>query len=73
MYSQFDPWRESGVSSDFRPGGPLPSRPEAPLNVIPGGFHCSDLRIRNGQANEGVMKIIDAEIAQIKEWVSEYK
>ncbi|KAJ6107262.1 Peptidase S28 [Penicillium sp. IBT 18751x] len=69
---QFDPWRESGVSSSFRPGGPLKSRPSAPLNIIPGGFHCSDLILKNGQANAGVQKVIDAEIAQIKTWVAEY-
>ncbi|KAJ5174589.1 uncharacterized protein N7482_000466 [Penicillium canariense] len=69
---QFDPWRSAGVSSSFRPGGALESRPSAPVNVIPGGFHCSDLIIANGDANEGVMKIIDAEVAQIKTWVEEY-
>ncbi|KAJ5766315.1 Peptidase S28 [Penicillium nucicola] len=69
---QFDPWRESGVSSSLRPGGPLKSRPSAPLNVIPGGFHCSDLIVKNGAANAGVQKVIDAEIAQIKTWVAEY-
>jgi hypothetical protein len=42
------------------------------VNVIPGGFHCSDLIVKNGAANEGVQKIIDAEVAQIKTWVEEY-
>ncbi|KAJ5692913.1 hypothetical protein N7462_002336 [Penicillium macrosclerotiorum] len=69
---QFDPWREAGVSSDYRPGGPLESRSSAPLNVIQGGFHCSDLILKNGAANTGVQKIIDAEVSQIKTWVAEY-
>ncbi|KAJ5390371.1 uncharacterized protein N7496_001439 [Penicillium cataractarum] len=69
---QYDPWRSAGVSSSFRPGGPLESRESAPLNVIPGGFHCSDLIVKNGAVNEGVQKIIDAEVAQIKTWVEEY-
>lgn len=69
---QFDPWRESGVSSSLRPGGPLESRPSAPLNIIPGGFHCSDLILKNGAVNSGVQKVIDAEVAQIKTWVAEY-
>ncbi|KAJ5191835.1 Peptidase S28 [Penicillium cinerascens] len=69
---QFDPWREAGVSSSTRPGGPLQSRPWAPLHIIPGGFHCSDLIVENGAVNEGVQKVIDAEIAQIKSWVDEY-
>jgi hypothetical protein len=42
------------------------------VNVIPGGFHCSDLIVENGAVNEGVQKVIDAELAQIKTWVAEY-
>jgi len=69
---QFDPWRTSGVSSEFRPGGPLASTPKAPVQIIPGGFHCSDLIARNGLVNEGVQMVIDNEIKQIVEWVGEY-
>ena len=69
---QFDPWRDSGVSSDFRPGGPLPSTPQHPLQIIPGGFHCSDLRLKNGVFNVGVQQVIDNEVAQIVAWVAEY-
>ncbi|KAF7719783.1 Serine carboxypeptidase [Penicillium ucsense] len=69
---EFDPWRTSGMSSEYRPGGPLKSRPSAPLNIIPGGFHCSDLILKNGAVNAGVQKVIDAEVAQIKTWVAEY-
>lgn len=69
---QFDPWRTSGVSSEFRPGGPLASTPKAPVQIIPGGFHCSDLIARNGLVNDGVQTVIDNEIKQIVEWVKEY-
>ncbi|KAJ5826037.1 hypothetical protein N7474_003175 [Penicillium riverlandense] len=69
---QYDPWREAGVSSGFRPGGPLQSRPSAPVHVIPDGIHCSDLILENGAVNAGVQAVIDAEVAQIKEWVAEY-
>jgi hypothetical protein len=69
---QFDPWRDSGVSSDFRPDGPLPSTPQHPLQIIPGGFHCSDLRLKNGVFNAGVQQVIDNEVAQIVAWVAEY-
>ena len=69
---EFDPWKDATVSSDFRPGGPLKSTHEAPVNVIPGGIHCSDLILRNGQANAGVMKVINNEIEVIKGWVKEY-
>ena len=69
---EFDPWRSSGVSSEYRPGGPLVSTPEQPVQIIPGGFHCSDLIASNGIANEGVQKVIDNEVAQLKTWVDEF-
>ncbi|KAJ5570136.1 uncharacterized protein N7459_009566 [Penicillium hispanicum] len=69
---QHDPWRETGVSSTVRPGGPLESRASAPVHIIPDGIHCSDLLLKNGAVNEGVQKVIDAEVAQIKAWVDEY-
>ena len=72
LFSEFDPWRTSGVSSQFRPGGGLESTPEHPLQIIPGGFHCSDLIVKNGQVNAGVQTVIDNEVAQIKTWVAEY-
>jgi hypothetical protein len=46
--------------------------PEAPLQIIPGGFHCSDLRLRNGLVNAGVQKVIDNEVTQIVKWVGEW-
>jgi hypothetical protein len=69
---EFDPWRTSGVSSEFRPGGPLVSTKEQPVMIVPGGFHCSDLRASNGVANAAVQRVVDAEIAQLKAWVGEY-
>lgn len=69
---QHDPWRTSTVSSGSRPGGPLASTPEAPVQIIPLGFHCSDLIARNGAANAGVQTVIDNEISQIVTWVKEY-
>lgn len=68
----FDPWRESGVSSDFRPGGTLKSTPQAPVNIVPGGFHTSDLITMNGKVNPGCKAVIDAEIAQLQAWVAEW-
>ncbi|KAG9235889.1 putative serine protease K12H4.7 [Amylocarpus encephaloides] len=69
---QYDPWKTSGMSSEFRPGGPLASTEKAPLNIIPGGFHCSDLRLRNAQANAGVQAVVDKQVAQIVKWVGEF-
>lgn len=60
------------MSSEYRPGGPLQSTPQHPVQVIPGGFHCSDLRLKNGQVNGGVQEVIDNEVKQIVEWVGEY-
>lgn len=69
---QHDPWRTSGVSSEFRPGGALNGTSKAPVNVIPDGFHCSDLILKNGVVNEGVQAVIDREVKQIVEWVAEF-
>ncbi|TVY33265.1 putative extracellular serine carboxypeptidase [Lachnellula subtilissima] len=69
---EFDPWRTSGISSEFRPGGPLASTEQHPVQVIPSGIHCSDLRLKNGQVNAGVQQVIDNEVAQIVKWVEEY-
>ena len=69
---EFDPWRTSGVSSQFRPGGPLPSTEQHPLNIIPGGFHCSDLLLENAKVNAGVQQVVDNEVAQIVSWVKEF-
>jgi hypothetical protein len=42
------------------------------VHVIPGGFHCSDLRLRNGEANAGVQAVIDAEIGTLVKWAGEF-
>jgi hypothetical protein len=68
----YDPWREAGVSSDFRPGGMLQATPQAPVNIVPGGFHTSDLVTKNGEVNAGCKAVIDAEVAQLKAWVEEW-
>ncbi|KAF3923204.1 hypothetical protein ABW20_dc0109930 [Dactylellina cionopaga] len=70
---QYDPWRDAGVSSKYRPGGPLESTEEIPVFVVPGGFHCSDLVPANGAVNPGVQATIDAAVQQIVKWVGEYK
>jgi len=60
------------MGSEYRPGGPFKGTPSAPLNQIPGGFHCSDLRLHNAQVNAGVQKVVDIEVYQIKTWVDEF-
>ncbi|KAI9649333.1 hypothetical protein NHQ30_001905 [Ciborinia camelliae] len=69
---EYDPWRTTTVSSQFRPGGELQSTPQHPVHIIPGGFHCTDLRLRNGQVNAGTQKVIDIAAAQIVAWTAEF-
>lgn len=69
---QYDPWRESGVSADIRPGGPLQSTAQTPVNIVPGGFHCSDMITKNGVVNAGAKQVMDAQVKQIVEWVGQW-
>ncbi|KAK3682829.1 serine-type peptidase-like protein [Podospora appendiculata] len=68
-----DPWRDATVSSIFRPGGPLASSEAAPVRVVAGGVHCSDLYGPNWGVNPALKKIVDEEIAIMKGWVAEFK
>ncbi|EFQ31491.1 serine carboxypeptidase S28 [Colletotrichum graminicola] len=68
----FDPWRSASVSSELRPGGPLQSRPGAPVNLIPGSRHCNDLLTENAEVNADVRAAVTAEVAQLKTWVAEF-
>ena len=72
FYREFDPWRETSVSAAYRPGGPMASTFEAPVLMIPGGVHCSDLISSDARYNAGLQAIIDLAVAQIKTWVAEY-
>lgn len=67
-----DPWREAGVSSDFRTGGKLQSTPQHPVIIVPGGYHTSDLLTKNAQSNAGAKVAIDAVVAQMVSWVKEF-
>ena len=69
---EFDPWRTASVSSEYRPGGPLKSTEQVPVNIIPGGFHCSDLRVSNANANAGVKAVVDKTVGILKGWTREF-
>ena len=69
---QFDPWREAGVSSSQRPGGALQSTTDVDVNVVPGGFHGSDLLTRNGAVNAGCKTVIDKQVARLAQWIREF-
>ncbi|KAK2596556.1 hypothetical protein N8I77_013441 [Diaporthe amygdali] len=69
---QWDPWKDATVSSEFRPGGPYQGTTDAPVLVIPGGIHCSDLSITNGRLNAGVKAVQDGVVDHIVQWVGEF-
>ncbi|KAJ4415500.1 hypothetical protein N0V82_007302 [Gnomoniopsis sp. IMI 355080] len=69
---EFDPWRDSTVSSLYKPGGQFTGTATAPLQLIPDGIHCSDMLAENGAVNAGVQEVIDNAVAQISTWVAEY-
>ncbi|OAA69868.1 Peptidase S28 [Cordyceps fumosorosea ARSEF 2679] len=69
---ELDPWRAATVSSPWRPGGPLKSTARAPAWVVPGASHCSDMLLRNAEANADLKKVWDAEIEQVSKWVGEF-
>lgn len=69
---EFDPWKDATVSSEFKPGGPYNGTEDAPVQVIPGGIHCSDLIAENGADNAGAQGVIDNEVAIIAGWVEDY-
>lgn len=68
----YDPWREASVSSDLRPGGPLQTTEQVPVEIVPGGFHVSDMLTDNGKANATVQAVIESIVAQLVEWVNEW-
>ncbi|CZS89392.1 related to serine protease [Rhynchosporium agropyri] len=69
---EFDSWKNAGMSSTYRPGGPFAGTPDAPVHVIPGGTHCNDYFWYVGFSNSGVQAVIDANVAQMVQWVSEF-
>lgn len=69
---ELDPWKPATVASQWRPGGPLKSTPEAPVRIIPGATHCGDMLLRNANANAGVKAVYDAEVENVKKWVAEF-
>ncbi|PHH79007.1 hypothetical protein CDD80_5860 [Ophiocordyceps camponoti-rufipedis] len=69
---EFDPWRPATVSAERRPGGPLESTSEAPVWVVPGASHCSELPVMNGRVNEGARVAIQGVVRQMKTWVDEF-
>ncbi|OTB03266.1 hypothetical protein M426DRAFT_322045 [Hypoxylon sp. CI-4A] len=69
---EWDPWRDSTFSSKTRPGGPLESTKELPVQVVEHGTHCSDLYGQNWAVNPGVKAIADAEVEVLSGWVEEW-
>lgn len=72
MNGEFDPWRESGVSAELRPGGPLKGSVDVPVEVVPGGYHTSDLITMNGEVNEACREVQERVLKQLVQWVGEW-
>ncbi|KAI1778508.1 endoprotease endo-Pro [Hypoxylon cercidicola] len=68
---EFDPWRSASVASEFRPGGPLASTPDAPSILIPGSRHCNDLGVRNA-VNADIAEAQSDIVAQMAKWTGEF-
>ena len=71
-HSEFDPWRSASVSSEFRPGGPLQSRAEAPVYLLTNATHCIDLVVQNGRVNPGVAGAQHSAITTVVNWVADF-
>ena len=69
---EHDPWIHESVSSDFRPGGPLASSKQAPVFMVPGGFHGTEMLSANSRVNNGVKVVRDQIVQQLAEWVAEW-
>ncbi|KAI2620595.1 serine carboxypeptidase S28-domain-containing protein [Hypoxylon sp. NC1633] len=69
---QWDPWRDSTLSSKFRPGGPKQSTPEFPIRYVVEGTHCSDLYGQNWAVNPGVKAIANEQVENMAVWVQEF-
>ncbi|SMY22288.1 unnamed protein product [Zymoseptoria tritici ST99CH_1A5] len=67
---EFDPWASAGVTSQFRPGGPMESSENVTVLVLPGGHHCTEqyTPVGGGKAIEDIEKTIDQAVAQIVKW-----
>lgn len=71
---QFDPWRPTSMSSTSRPGGPLPSTPDAPVLLVAGGKHCEDLIVRphNNRTSAYLAGLQARELAYVAGWVDAF-
>lgn len=69
---ELDPWNECGVSAEGRPGGPLQSTKQIPVEVVSEGFHTSDLRTKDGEVNIGLKEVQDRGLKHLVDWVEEW-
>ncbi|KAK3309856.1 peptidase S28 [Chaetomium strumarium] len=74
---EFDPWRATSMSSEVRPGGPLPSSDDVAVFLIKNAEHADDAFTARGLANLNmkvnpeVAKVQDQALQIMKKWVSE--
>jgi pimeloyl-ACP methyl ester carboxylesterase len=67
---EFDPWRSAGVSSAFRPGGPLTSTSEIPVFIVPDGIHVQDLYMID--VTPAILDVRKQELAQMVSWIEDF-
>ncbi|KAK4442205.1 peptidase S28 [Podospora aff. communis PSN243] len=72
---ELDPWREATLSARSRPGGPVTGKVDAGVSVrlVKGGMHCSDLYAQNWEANEGIKRVMEDEVEEMRRWVGEFQ
>lgn len=74
--SEFDPWRETGMSSEGRPGGPLQSSDNVAVFLMQNAEHADDAITPRGLANLNlkvnpeVVKTQNQSIEIIKRWIA---
>ncbi|KAK3989981.1 putative serine peptidase [Cladorrhinum sp. PSN332] len=75
---EFDPWRATGMSSEVRPGGALPSSENIAVFLIKNAVHGDDAfstRALNNlkiKVNPEVVKVQEQAVALVKKWVDGY-
>lgn len=75
--SEFDPWRETSMASENRPGGPLQSSGNVYSFVIKNASHADDAFTARGMQSMGlpvnpeVVKVQEQAIEIVKKWVAQ--
>ena len=50
----------------------MESTKDVSVMMVPGGFHCTDLFVTNGEMNRAIMDAIQPDVDQMVTWIEEY-